>query len=606
MVDTSAGRLAALVCYDLEFPEFVRRAAEADAELIVAPVNWPLLPRPDGERPLELLKAQAYAGAYRIGIAIADRCGTERGVDWIGGSAIIGADGYLRTPAPEAGPGAPSFAIALVEHDFDRQLGPHNHALGDRRPDLYGPGGPELTAPASRRTAAEPLARKSDNRQSIRMQLTPSDKDRLGARLTVLKEPPGPDAPAQQDPRVVATVSSMLAEIERDGLAAVRAYAERLDGWAGGDDFEVSTADIDRLTDPLPEDLKRALDAGAQRTRRFAELQREHLVDFEAEVIDGVVCGQRYVPISNVGAYLPAGRFPLLASAFMTVGVARAARVPNVVSCTPPSNKGQVHPAVLYAAKVSGAQRVFALGGVQALAAMAFGLLDGVGADMIVGAGNAFVAEAKRQLYGRVGIDVLAGPSEVAVIADEGASAAMVAADLLAQAEHGPQSPASLVTTSLELGKAVLTEMDLQLAGLDTREIAGAAWRDYGTVYVTDGRESAAQAMDALAPEHLEILADDTDWYLANLTNYGSLFLGPWSTVAYADKGMSGTNHVLPTARGARYTEGLSVARFLKQLTYQKATKEATRAQAEPVVTISSYEQMPGHRDSAQLRLDLL
>ena len=310
--------------------------------------------------------------------------------------------------------------------------------------------------------------------------------------------------------------------------------------------------------------------------------------------------------MNNVGAYLPAGRFPLLASAFMTVGVARAAGVPNIVAAPRPRVQGQPHPAVLYAARASGAERVFALGGVQALAAMAFGLLDGQPADMIVGAGNAYVAEAKRQLYGKVGIDVLAGPSEVAVIADETATAEMVAADLLAQAEHGPSSPACLVTTSAELATAVEVEIARQLEGLATRDIAGAAWRDWGSIYVADSAKTAAEIMDILAPEHLEILTADTDFYLENMHNYGSLFLGEWSTVAYADKGMSGTNHVLPTGRGARYTGGLSVTGYLKQLTYQRATREATARQAEPVVTIADFEQMPGHRDSAQLRLDLI
>ena len=237
---------------------------------------------------------------------------------------------------------------------------------------------------------------------------------------------------------------------------------------------------------------------------------------------------------------------------------------------------------------------------------MAFGLLDGVNSDMIVGAGNAYVAEAKRQLYGRVGIDVLAGPSEVAVIADESATAEMVAADLLAQAEHGPTSPACLVTTSAELAAAVDVEIERQLTGLATREIAGAAWRDWGSIYVADSPKTAIEIMDLLAPEHLEILTTDSDFYLDNLHNYGSLFLGDWSTVAYADKGMSGTNHVLPTGRGARYTGGLSVTGYLKQLTYQRAAKEATRPQAELVVTIADFEEMPGHRDSAQLRLDLI
>jgi len=438
------------------------------------------------------------------------------------------------------------------------------------------------------------------------MHLTKNDKGRVNGSLSIVKEPDRPDVAAQSDPAVIATVSDMLIEIERDGLLAVRRYAERLDGWSGGEDFEIAPKDVDALTADLPETLRQALDAGAERTYRFARMQREHLHDFEAEVIPGVVCGQKYIPVSTVAAYLPAGRFPLLASAFMTVGVARAAGVPNVLSATPPSRNGQPHPAVLYAAQVSGAQRFFALGGVQALAAMAFGLLGEAPADMIVGAGNAYVAEAKRQLYGKVGIDVLAGPSEVAVIADETATAPMVAADLLAQAEHGPSSPGCLVTTSDELARAVAVEIERQLEGLATREIAGAAWRDWGSIYVVDSPKTAVEVMDLLAPEHLEIMASDRDFYLDNLHNYGSLFLGEWSTVAYADKGMSGTNHVLPTGRGARYTGGLSVTRYLKQVTYQRAVREATEAQAGPVVTIADFEGLVGHRDSAQLRLDLV
>jgi sulfopropanediol 3-dehydrogenase len=438
------------------------------------------------------------------------------------------------------------------------------------------------------------------------MHLNPRDRARISGTFTVIRQPERPDVPAQSDPLVSAAVSEMLSTIERGGIEEVRRYAERLDGWTGGNDFEISSEGVDELTASLPADLCTALDAGAERTRRFAGMQRAHLHDFEDEVIPGVVCGQKYVPVSKVGAYLPAGRFPLLASAFMTVGVARAAGVPNIISATPPSLNGQPHPAVLYAARASGTDRIFALGGVQALAALAFGFLDGVGADMIIGAGNAYVAEAKRQLFGKVGIDVLAGPSEVAVIADETATAEMVAADLLAQAEHGPSSPACLVTTSAELATAVEAEIARQLEGLATREIAGAAWRYWGSIYVADSAKTAIEIMDILAPEHLEILAADTDFYLENLHNYGSLFLGPRSTVAYADKGMSGTNHVLPTGRGARYTEGLSVTRYLKQLTYQRASRDATQAQAGPVVTIADFEGMPGHRDSAQLRLDLI
>ena len=437
------------------------------------------------------------------------------------------------------------------------------------------------------------------------MHLNDEDKVRLGNGITVVKEPPGPDTPAQRDPEVAATVSRMLSDIEARGLVAVREYAERLDGWSGTS-FEVTAQQLRGAGDGLPRALREALDAGAERTRRFASMQRDHLEDFEEEVLPGVVCGQRYIPVQTVGAYLPAGRFPLLASAFMTVGVASVAGVPNVLSCTPPSLHGEPHPAVLYAAYASGAERVFALGGVQALAAMAFGLLDAPAADMLVGAGNAFVAEAKRQLFGRVGIDVLAGPSEVAVIADDTATTEMVAADLLGQAEHGPTSPACLVTTSERLAREVPAEMDRQLASLSTREIAGAAWRDFGSIYLVESRDLAVALMDTLAPEHLEVLADDLPWYLDNLTSYGSLFLGPWSTVAYADKGMSGTNHVLPTGRNALFTGGLSVSGFLKLVTYQRATADSTRAQAEPVVLISDFEKLHAHRDSAQLRLEFL
>lgn len=436
------------------------------------------------------------------------------------------------------------------------------------------------------------------------MHLSEEDKARIRTgSVSIVKEPDAGRVDEVRDPAVVAKVSEMLGAIERDGMDAVLRYARELDGYEGGA-LEISQAELEKSGELLPRDIREALETGADRTRCFAQLQRDRLQDFEEEVVPGLVCGQRFVPVQNVGAYLPAGRFPLLASAFMTVGVADVAGVPSIVSCTPPSLHGEPHPAVLYAAWVSGARKVHPLGGVQALAAMAFGLLESEPADMIVGAGNAFVAEAKRQLYGRVGIDVLAGPSEVAVLADDTADAEMVAADLLGQAEHGPTSPANLTTTSEVLAREVLVEVDRQLSSLSTREIAGAAWRDYGSIYVADSRETAVEVMDMLAPEHLEVLADDLDWWLGALHNYGSLFLGPWSTVAYADKGMSGTNHVLPTVRGARYTGGLSVAAFLKQLTYQRATREATRAQAVPTVTISDFERLHAHRDSAQLRLD--
>ena len=286
----------------------------------------------------------------------------------------------------------------------------------------------------------------------------------------------------------------------------------------------------------------------------------------------------------------------------MTVNVAKTAGVPSVLSCTPPQPDGQPDPAVLYAAHISGADRIFVLGGVQALAAMAFGLLGEAPVDMLVGAGNAYVAEAKRQLFGTVAIDLLAGPSEVAVIADETADPVLVAADLLGQGEHGPDSPVALVTTSEALGRAVVEEVERQLVELKTQDIARPSWVDHGSVIVAESREVAAELMDDFAPEHLEIITADDAWYHDHLVNYGSIFLGAWSTVAYSDKGMAGTNHVLPTAGGARHSAGLSVSRFLKALTYQRITRAATPLLADAVATISEYEGMAAHGATATLR----
>lgn len=433
------------------------------------------------------------------------------------------------------------------------------------------------------------------------MQITPAEAHALGP-FTWLKRPEIGGPPAQRDPHVIERVSEMLADIERNGLDAVRRYARELDGWTG--DLEVGPQDLRRSGDALPGDVRAALELGYQRTNQFATAQRANLSDFAVEVVPGVVAGVQYIPVGRVGAYLPAGRFPLLAGAFMTVGVAKAAGVPTVLACTPPSGERGAHPAVLYGAYLSGADRVFAVGGVQALGALAFGILDGEPVDMIVGAGNAFVTEAKRQLFGRVGIDLLAGPSEVAVLADESANPDWVAADLLGQAEHGPNSPAALITTSESLGRKVIESIDRQLETLSTREIAGAAWRDYGSVVVARDKAQAAAISDVLGPEHLEVQTGDDDYFLKTLRNYGSLFLGPWSTVAYSDKGIAGTNHVLPTGKTARYTAGLSVARFLKPLTYQRAGREATGALAPAVARISAFEGMAAHEATATIRID--
>ncbi|UOQ57622.1 histidinol dehydrogenase [Leucobacter allii] len=427
----------------------------------------------------------------------------------------------------------------------------------------------------------------------------------LSGRFTRLKTP-GVDAPAaQRDPAVVSRVSEILLDIQRNGLDAVARYARELDRWEGGG-FELTAETIRTSGDRLDPALREAIELGSERTQAFAREQRAHLGDFEVELAPGLRTGVRYVPVSRVGAYLPAGRFPLTASAFMTVGVAKAAGVPTVVACTPPQPSGGANDAVVYAAHLSGADRIYVLGGVQALAAMAYGLLDELPVDMIVGAGNAFVAEAKRQLFGTVAIDLLAGPSEVAVLADGTADPVLVAADLLGQAEHGPNSPAALVTTSAELGAAVAEEVERQLADLSTAEIAGPAWRDYGSITIAEDADTAIALMDDLAPEHLEVLTADDDYFHDRLRNYGSIFLGPWSTVAYSDKGMAGTNHVLPTAGGAKHSAGLSVSRFLKPLTYQRIAREATPLLAPAVETISNSEAMAAHAATARLRRERL
>jgi len=418
-----------------------------------------------------------------------------------------------------------------------------------------------------------------------------------------LKAPAVTGPAAQQDPKVAATVSEMLRAIEAGGMDTVLRYAAELDHWDGRE-VAVPPDLAARSGDALSPELREAIELGARRTRAFADAQRAHLADFETELVPGLTVGQRYVPVGRVGAYLPAGRFPLTASAFMTVNVAKAAGVRSVVGCTPPGPDGQPNQAVVYAAHVSGIDRLYVLGGVQALAAMAFGLLGEPPVDMLVGAGNAYVAEAKRQLFGTVAIDLLAGPSEVAVIADETADVTLVAADLLGQAEHGTNSPAALVTTSEDLGLKVIAEVDRQLETLPTREIAGPAWRDYGSVTWAADADTAIALMDDLAPEHLELMTADDGYYHARLTSYGSIFLGRWSTVAYSDKGMAGTNHVLPTAGGAKHSAGLSVSRFLKPLTYQRVTRAATPQLADAVEVISAAEGMAAHRATAVLRLD--
>ncbi len=420
-------------------------------------------------------------------------------------------------------------------------------------------------------------------------------------------------APASgTDPAVRERVSEMLHTIEHGGIDAVRGYSRELDDW-DPPSLEVTSGEVAAASASLPDALKESIAFAQAQIRNFAELQRATLTDFEAETLPGVFLGQRQVPVSSVGAYCPSGRVPMLACAFMTVLVPKVAGVETVIACSPP-RAGALHAPTLHSIATSGADRIFALGGVQALAAMAFGLLDDgdppvSAVDMIVGPGNAFVAEAKRQLFGRVGIDLLAGPSEVAVIADETADPELVAADLLGQAEHGPTSPAVLITTSESLGRTVIDEVSRQLEELDRRGDGSAdtprrAWTDHGVVIVAADREHAAALSDEVATEHLEVHTADDDWYLQRLRNYGSIFLGSRATVAFSDKAI-GTNHTLPTGRAARYTGGLSVAKFLKTLTYQRIdADEGVRAIAPHVVEISRADLMPAHEATAAKRLE--
>jgi len=399
-----------------------------------------------------------------------------------------------------------------------------------------------------------------------------------------------------------AVVEEMLVEIARDGERAVCNYAAKLDHWTGP--IVTSPEEIERRVRDIPAPIKRDIEFAAERVRRFAQAQRESIREFATEVEPGLTAGQRLIPVNVAGCYVPTGRYAHIASAYMAIATAKAAGVPFVVACSTPYGSAGIHPHVLYAMKIAGADAILTLGGVQAIAAMAYGLFTGKPADIIVGPGNKFVAEAKRMLFGKVGIDVFAGPSEVAVIADESADAAIVAADLVGQAEHGHESPAWLMTTSRALAEKVMQLVPELIAGLPpaASDAAGAAWRDYGEVVLAETREELAQASDRYAPEHLEVHARDLDWWLGRLTCYGSLFLGEETTVAYGDK-TSGPNHILPTKGAARYSGGLSVHKFLKTVTWQRMTREANRDIAQVTARISRLEGMEAHARTADDRL---
>jgi sulfopropanediol 3-dehydrogenase len=399
-----------------------------------------------------------------------------------------------------------------------------------------------------------------------------------------------------------AVVGEMLAAIEAGGEPAVRDYARKLDGWTGA--IVLSAEEIERQAAAVPAAAREDIDFAVGQVRRFALAQRQSIADFSVELLPGLTAGQRLVPVNVAGCYVPTGRYAHIASAYMSVATAKAAGVQTVVACSTPYKGRGIHPYVLYAMKIAGADVIMTLGGVQAIAAMALGLFTGKPADIIVGPGNKFVAEAKRALFGKIGIDVFAGPSEIAIIADASADAETVASDLVGQAEHGHESPAWLFTTSAQLADAVMRRVPELIEQLPptAREAAGAAWRDYGEVVLCGSREEMAETSDRYACEHLEVHAEALDWWRDRLTNYGSLFLGEETTVAFGDK-TSGPNHILPTKFAARYSAGLSVHKFLKPLTWQRADREACKVLAPPTARISRLEGMEAHARTADQRM---
>jgi sulfopropanediol 3-dehydrogenase len=406
----------------------------------------------------------------------------------------------------------------------------------------------------------------------------------------------------EQDAETAAVVTRMLIDLEKNGMDAVRRYSRQFDDWAPAD-FELSPAQIAAAIASLPEQAIRDTAYCQGNVRRFAEAQLQTMLPLEVETRPGVFLGHRHIPVNAVGSYIPGGRYPMFGSAQMSIIPARVAGVKRIVACTPPVKGQGWYPATINAIHKAGADRIFAIGGVPAMALMAFGLADVEPADILCGAGNRFVAEAKRQLFGRCGIDLLAGPTEILVLADDTADPALVACDLLGQAEHDPNSGVCLICLSEDFGRRTIAELEKQLAVLPTRDVAALAWRDHGIVYLAESKEEAVALSDRYAPEHLELHVADIDYYFASLTNYGSLFLGEETTVAYGDKTI-GTNHILPTSRAARYTGGVWVGKFLKTCTYQRMSREASIETGEVTERQCNLENMLAHAITARVRID--
>jgi len=418
--------------------------------------------------------------------------------------------------------------------------------------------------------------------------------------IRVLKRGISADATEEIDTKVRTTVEGILADIKTRGDVAVREYSERFDNYSPAS-FRLGAEEIEACVARIPEQTLEDIKFAQAQVRNFAQIQRAALKDVEVETLPGVVLGHKNIPVSSVGCYVPGGRYPMVASAHMSVVTAKVAGVKRIIACAPPHN-GKPHDAIVTAMYLGGADEIYCLGGVQAVGAMALGTDTISPVDVLVGPGNAYVAEAKRQLFGRVGIDLFAGPTETLIIADDTCDAEMAATDLLGQAEHGPTSPAILLTDSEKLGKATQIEIDRQLLTLSTADVAGQAWRDYGQIIVCDSIEEMLSEADRIASEHVQVITQNPDYFLDNMSNYGALFLGPETNVAYGDK-VIGTNHTLPTKQAARYTGGLWVGKFIKTCTYQRVTAQATVAIGEYCSRLCELEGFAGHKAQADLRV---
>ena len=415
-----------------------------------------------------------------------------------------------------------------------------------------------------------------------------------------LKQRIGEAEAKEYDAQVRRTVEGILEEIETRGDAAIRELSEKFDKWSPAS-FRLSDADIAALVASVPADTIDDIKFAQTQVRNFARIQRDALKDVEVETLPGVRLGHKNIPVNSVGCYVPGGRYPMVASAHMSVVTAKVAGVKRVIACTPPTD-GKPHPETIAAMHLGGADEIYLLGGIQAVGAMAIGTETIAPVDMLVGPGNAYVAEAKRQLYGRVGIDLFAGPTEILVIADDSSDVEVIATDLLGQAEHGPTSPAIFITTSAKLAGDLPAEIDRQLERLPTADVAGEAWRDYGEIILVDDIDEAVAEADRVAAEHVEVLTENPRYFLEHMTNYGALFLGPETNVSYGDK-VIGTNHTLPTKGAARYTGGLWVGKFLKTCTYQECTEEASVVVGEYCSRLCAIEKFWGHKEQADLRL---